>query len=398
VVFDPQGHGTQVIRAGYGMFYDMPTMYFNVRLASAPPWGNTTGVNNPSFANPWQGFSGGDPFTRGLSSDAPFPPGGVFITYPKSAKPTYIQQWNVSFQQQLASNWGVTLSYVGNKTTHIWLTREINPAVYIPGTSTTTNTNQRRVLSLLNPTQGAFYSNMNFLDDGGNGNYNGALVSVEKRFSHNFSMFSNYTWSHCINEGEDYEALGVLLGYQDPNNRRADRGNCASDRRHAFNLSGVIGMPTFSSDWLRRIASGWQLSSIINASTGDSFSVSTGKDFALTGTSNQRANVAASPSLSARSLAQWFNTAAFVPNGPGQYGNAPRSILVGPGRFNINLALIRAFPITERQKIEFRAEAFNALNHTEPNDPNSTLSSPLFGKITSAADPRIMQFALKYVF
>src|SRR5205814_1681391 len=88
LVFDPRGRGTQVVRAGYGIFYDQPTMYFNVRLASAPPWGNTTSINNPSLANPWTGFSGGDPFTRPLSKDAVFPPAGVYITYPQHASPT----------------------------------------------------------------------------------------------------------------------------------------------------------------------------------------------------------------------------------------------------------------------------------------------------------------------
>src|SRR5262249_29680716 len=156
-----------------------------------------------------------------------------------NTRPTYMQHWNLSFQQQLKVDWALTVSYVGNKMTHVWLNRETNPAIYIPGNSTTTNTNQRRKLFLLNPTQGVFYANMTAIDDGGNATYNGAIVSLQKRFSKNFSLTPNYTWSHCINEGEYFEAVGVFLDHQDPDNRRANGGNCASDRRHSFNVSAV---------------------------------------------------------------------------------------------------------------------------------------------------------------
>ena len=400
VVYDVSGRGTQVIRAGYGIFYDLPAMYYNVRLASAPPWGNTTGVNNTPMANPWQGFSGGDPFTHPVSSSTPFPPAAVFVNYPVNTTPTNLQQWNIAYQRQMSANWGITLSYVGNKTSHLWLTREVDPAVYIPGASTTTNTNQRRVLFLSNAAQGVFYSNLSLLDDGGNATYHGLLISAEKRFSRGFSMFANYTWSHCLNEGEDYEALGVQSGYQNPNNRVADRGDCASDRRHSVNLSQVWDTPRFNATWLRIVASNWQFSTITKLQSGDSFTVSSGLDNALTGTNNQRPNLVGDPNLngSGRSLGHWFNTTAFTPNGPGLYGTAGRGIIRGPGMFNINLAIVRNFRIGEHQNIEARGEAFNLLNHIQPNDPTTTLTSPLFGKITTAGDPRIMQFAMKYSF
>jgi hypothetical protein len=262
-------------------------------------------------------------------------------------------------------------------------------------------------LFLLNPAQGVYYANMTAIDDGGNGTYNGAIVSLQKRFSKNFSLSPNYTWSHCINEGEYFEAVGVFLDHQDPDNRRANRGNCASDRRHSFNISAVLGTPAFQSAGLRRVASGWQLSTIVKAMSGDSFTVTSGRDNALTGTSNQRPNVVGDPNLNARTLNRWFNTTAFQPNGPGQYGNAGRGFLRGPGRFNIDAAIIRRFSIKERHNLELRAEAFNLLNHLEPDDPavygsfsgpTATFTSTTFGSIISAADPRIMQFALKYTF
>jgi hypothetical protein len=291
------------------------------------------------------------------------------------------------------------MSYIGNHTTHVWLSRESNAAVYIPGSSTTTNTNQRRPLYLANPVQGKFYSNVYQLDDGGTGSYNGALFSLEKRFASHYSLFANYTWSHCINDGEYYEAVGVELDYQNPNNRHADRGNCASDRRSAYNFSGVASAPDFANRWAERIASHWQLTAIVRAYSGDSFTPTTGGiDNALTGTSNQRPNVTGDWRVAHPGPGAWFNKAVFTANTPGNYGNSPRGLIVGPKYVNTDMALFRSFPIFHDQSITFRAEAFNIWNHTEFMDPIQTTNSSAFGTIQAANDPRIMQLALKYMF
>lgn len=401
LIFDPMGNGKQVVRAAYGIFYDLPSMYYNVRTSSAPPFGNTTGVNNPSFADPWLGFTGGNPFTQAVTSSITFPVEAVYINYPLHTNPPYLQQWNLSYQRQLSANWAVTIGYLGNKTTHLWLTQEDDPAVYIAGSSTKANTNQRRVLYLMDPTTGVYYSTLEQLDDGGNAAYNGAYISAEKRFSQGFSMFANYTWSHCFNDGEDYEALGVLLSYQNPSDRAADWGPCASDRRNVFNVSGVFHTPAFTTNWLHTIGSGWQLALIVQAMSGDALTITDGGlDYAFTGTSNQRPNVTANPTLAGntRSLSHWFNTSVFVPNSPGQYGDAAKGIVRGPGMTVVNTALMRDFAIRERRTIEFRVEAFNLLNHIQPMDPNTKLGSALFGQVSTAGDPRIMQFALKYIF
>src|SRR5262249_34529316 len=147
---------------------------------------------------------------------------------------------------------------------------------------------------------------------------------------------------------------------QDPNKRAADWGPCASDRRNVGNISGVFRTPTFKMGWLRAVGSDWQLSLILQARSGDPLTITTGGlDNALTGTSNQRPNVIANPSLngSGQTLNSWFNTAAFTPNSPGQYGNAAKGILAGPGSVVVNTAIMRDFAIRERYKIEFRGEA-----------------------------------------
>jgi hypothetical protein len=100
-------------------------------------------------------------------------------------------------------------------------------------------------------------------------------------------------------------------------------------------------------------------------------------------------------------LSGFFNTSAFTANLPGTYGNTGRNTLTGPGLANVNLSLVRTFRISERLgKVQFRSEFFNALNHANFGQPDSNLAdaSTSFGKITTASDPRIMQFALRYQF
>ncbi len=157
VVWDPGGDGKQTVRAAVGIFYEMPKMWQYGRAPLNPPFGNTIVVNNPaSFADPWATYAGGDPFPvqMPVPSDVKYPLFGSFVNMPLDVKPTQLRQWNVSYERQFATNWLVSLAYIGNYTAHLWLGKEINPGQYIPGVSTLANTNTRRVLYLSNPAQG----------------------------------------------------------------------------------------------------------------------------------------------------------------------------------------------------------------------------------------------------
>jgi hypothetical protein len=317
-----------------------------------------------------------------------------------------VQHWNVAVQKQMTDNWLLSVNYLGNHTTHLWLAREINPAVYIPGNcttggvtsacSTTGNINQRRSLYRLNPTEGAYYGSILEVDDGANAFYHGLLVSAQHRFSHGFTVLGNYTWSHCINDGE--ETMNIVNGYQDPNNRAANRGNCASDRRHLLNMSAVASSPKFASKALRLVASDWQLSPIFVASSGAWLTVTSGVQNSLTGSGNDHPNVVGTPAVSNQSFNSWFNTSAFVSNPVGTYGNSGRGTILGPGRYTVTLALVRRIPVREWLHAELRAEAFNVLNHANGLAVGLSNTSPQFGKVTTAAEPRILQFGVKLAF
>ena len=108
-----------------------------------------------------------------------------------------MQQWNLSVQRQLGSNWLISASYIGNNTIHGWTYDPINPGIDIAG-ATTANIATRRLLYLENPAQGGSYGVVTYLDDGGTATYDAGLFSVQRRFANSFTVQGNYTWSHCI--------------------------------------------------------------------------------------------------------------------------------------------------------------------------------------------------------
>jgi hypothetical protein len=126
--------------------------------------------------------------------------------------------------------------------------------------------------------------------------------------------------------------------------------------------------------------------------------VTTGADNALSGQSNERPNVAGNPIPAAQSINQWLLPAAFGSPLAGSYGNLGINAFKGPGYLGFDVAVVRSFPIRERQKLEFRAEGFNVVNRLNANNPTASLSSPTFGRVISEMDPRILQLALKFLF
>jgi TonB dependent receptor len=418
VVYDPRGKGTEVIRVGYGLFYDSPWTWMMSGFPQNSPWGESITLNTPAggLSNPWLGYPGGNPFPTPTPPPAnfQFPVGGSYVSMPLHVRPTYVQQWNIALEKQFGKNWRVSATYMGNKTSHLWLAREINPAVYVPGTcsagqyglaaagacSTAANVNQRRVFYLANPAQGQLLGSVSMLDDGGNADYSGLLLAAQHRFSDNFSALANYTWSHCLGDGDQSNGGGISNQYENPNNRSAEYGNCVTDRRQIFNASLVAQSPRFVSEPLRRLAGGWRVAGIFTASTGAPLNVTVGSDNALAGegTVLDRPNLIGNPAAANPTILQWFNTAAFAKAPTGSYGNLGRDTITGPGQWNLDLSLSRGLSLGERSNLEFRVEVFNVMNHARLGNPATAMSSALFGQINTAMDPRIMQGAVKFTF
>ena len=413
LVWNPHGDGKQTLRAGTAILYDTGMLYFPQRIMSNPPFVNEIDLNTNQagpFNNPWQIYPGGNPFP-GVTpppSNAVFPTSAFYALLPTNLKTTYMTNWNLSYQRQIGG-WLASVSYIGNKTTHLWLASDINAPVNLPG-STAANLNQRKALYLANPSQGQYFGQVAYADDGANATYNGLLLSLQHRFAHNFTALANYTWSHCIGDGD---FSGDLRGvyYQNQNNRRGDRGDCNFDIRQQLNASFVAISPVKGKDWKGRLLGNWQIAPLLRLATGVPINVTSGKDNSLTGEGLDRPNAVPGVPLYTSSWGpslQYINPAAFTQNATGTFGNLGRDVLRYPGTVGLDVALSRSFALTERFRLEGRAEGFNVINHTNfaaystgnftYSGLSSALNSATFGRITAAGDPRILQFALKVHF
>ncbi len=429
LAFDPKGDGRTVVRAAFGISYDFPNIMIMSTPTTAPPFGNTVQPPGPlNFADPWASYPGGNPFTGSFGPNAPFVRYGSFVAQQPDAKATTVYSWNFSVQRQLKANWVVSATYLGTETAHMWVSYQANPAVLVPGPvgtcpagvttgcNSTTNVNQRRLASLANPDQGNYLGFVDQFESGGTASYNGLLLATEKRLSRGVSFNANYTWSHCIGDITQASTVGGTgVGLLDPNNRRFDRGNCqaptldgtqALDRRHVANITAVLEAPRFSHGVVRAVASDWRLSTSYRVLSRASLTATTGIDYQLSGSSgaNERPNqVLANPLCDNPRPSCWINPAAFQEPAFGTLGNSGRSSIPGPGFWEIDTALSRIFRVHEAMSLEARGEAFNLTNSFRAGAPGqplviTTRSSPQFGQILSAQDPRILQFALKFVF
>ena len=414
-IWDPFSDGRTSVRGGFGIFHDSPQMFFNTRYSNSPPYGTTIALTpGPTtalpFAAPWTGYPGGNPFPA-LNTPyptIPFPTGGVYVNSPLHIKPMYLEQWNLSLQRQV-NTWLFGLTYVGNRTVHLTTSYEGNPAIY-DGVATLAkpNTAARRYLTGINPTQGAYYATIGTYDDGGVADYNGVLASVQRR-AKQMNLQANYTWAHCLSETETTELTGpsyIIPPAVNPNGRRLSYSNCDSDHRQVANISLILNTPSFGNHLTNMFVGGWQLSTIFTATTGSFFSVTTGNDTSLTGVGTAYAINPAAP----YGTRTQFGTKSYLNASTnwtlpavGTFGPQRPLSLVGPSSYELDLALSRTFSIyhLETQKLQFRWEVFNVPNEAIFANPSSVYTSSTFGNITANAansNPRIMQFALKYLF
>jgi hypothetical protein len=420
LAWDVQGDGRTSVRAAFGVATDFTKGRQFGSGASAPPWGFQVSVQSPpgGFEDPWRDYPGGMPVPY-YSGQAIFTPFAQFLPIHRhDQQPPYVTSRTLSIQRQLSPDWLVSASYMGSTTVHLWVNRLRNNAVYFPGSpvngvctaggytlrtsgttcSTTANTNQRRRLFLENPVDGQYFGLVNSNEDSGTSNYNGLLLSVQRRAANGVSIGGNYTWSHCIGPDTSF-SHNSGGGYLDPNNRLFDKGNCDSDRRHVLNVTATAETPQFSNGTLRTLATGWRLSGIYRRSTGSYMTINTGLDRALTGEAGvQRANQILEDPYGDSDSLNYLNPVAFAQPALGTYGNMSPNNIQGPGTWQFDMALSRTFVVREGQRLEFRGEAFNVTNSLIRMNPTTTLNSNTFGQINTSRDARVMQFVLKYIF
>ena len=410
------GDGKTVIRAGYGIFYD--GLFTNITDNSAESQPNTFGGSIAS------------PTGRGRGSASTFPGIGptlntsLFVeSMASNLHNPLTQQWNVDVQRELPLGLILTLAYVGTRGEHLFATQDLNPQVSY---------------SFTNPNFGEIGVRTN----AGDSWYNSGQIEVERKI-HTLVLRGAYTYSKFLDDTSDVNLTTGFSSYsQILNNQRSDWGPSAFDRRHRFTVEHIWQAPYFhQSAFLRALTDQWEWSSIATLETGTPNTVVTGFDNIGNGHPNARPNLenpnaplslvgidganifanftpgvfydfrcayfTAGPCTSRPESAYHFIVPTQTLNASGLLvgppGNVGRNSLFGPGQIYFDTAIERDFPIRfwkrEGDKLSFRMDMFNALNHPNFFTPSYTLTDSNFNNTAiTIHGGRQIKLWLKYSF
>jgi len=382
--------------------------------ATAPAFQFSAGPA-PSSLIPPTGAAGGPTAYRGQSlyyqdHNAPVP---------------YNEQWNLAIQRELPGKWTVSAAYVGNHGIRLlggnYSYNQLDPKYYalygsalqnqIPNPYFGKITTGPLAAATISQSQALLplpdYQSITTLARHGAGSiYHGLEATAEHRLSHGLTALFAYTKSKLIDDSSSTDSGasidgGFRLGRYNP---QLDRSLDANDVSQNLSISGVWQLPFGQSShgFKQLLIGGWQLNGLLAWQTGFPISVTGSNNF----TGTPYPNISGNPTLpsSQRSVKQWFNVNAFAKPTDYTIGTAPRELpsTRAPGYTNANTSLTKNYTFREKVTLQFRAEAFNVFNHPQLNAPNTTFSpnssgvntNSAFGTITSALDPRDLQFGL----
>jgi len=403
--WDPTGTGKMSVRGGYGIYYDSPTVsQFEQTVFNNPPFVTSdlifsTSMDNPGAVTPFVGTA----------------PSPLMAVGPNWKQP-YTEQWSLDVQREIFRGTFLDVGYYGNVGRHLLGIEDINqpqPGAYVtalapygvtpPVTFATTPQ-----LNYIRPYRG--YDAINSQQTAFTSNYHGLQASLKQRLGQNSMLNVNYTWSHAFTNADADEATP-----QNTYDIAAEYGPAQFDRRNIFNANFIYYIPFFTKQegLAGHALGGWEFSGIVTAYSGLPYSVyQFEEDPAGQGVIDQNSfssgrpdlvgnpNQASATSGPIHTFMQWFNTAAFalVPTNEARPGDSPNGVVHGPGVQRWDLSLFKNTKVNERVSTQFRAEATNVFNHTNPDLPNNVFGTGTFGQITSVRDPRILQLAMKLYF
>ncbi len=413
--WNPLGNSHTVIRSAYGIFYDELLNGVGMPFrATSSALGQTvvrtlTGYAKINYANPLGSVT--NPFTPGQFAL----PASTF-TIDNKMLPPYAQDWNFTIDQSFGKQ-NLSVGYIGSKGTRMPRLVEANPAVYEPG-ATFANSGRRRIYSGCTLTTGTCtLGTAGLVEGNANSTFHSAQVSLTRRGTSDLNYTLAYTYSKDLDYSSSLHMSGpapwLVLGELDiaQNNQdlAGEHGRSLFDSRHRF-----AGCITYAAPFARSftgvsrtLLDGWQFNALLAVNSSTPFTVYDSANVSLqaphpgvSGMFGDRPNVVGNPNNGApHKVSQWVSPSAFKRLDPvadaGQFGNEGRNSIDGPAYGSLDASLDKNFSITEKTKIQFRAEAFNVTNHVNLIPPVFDINSPAFGQITEAQAPRVLQFALK---
>jgi hypothetical protein len=396
IAWDPTGTGRSSVRAAWGIFYDALAGQgdFFQNGVLAPPFTPLLEVNSPpaplTLSDPLSAVSGGA---------NNFPPGLIFIGWGEDFSTPYAHHFNVTYQQQIGSVFGVEAGYVGSRGKNLPIFIEINPGVFEPG-QTRPGPRIMPAFSLVRPTFSVAESW-----------YDSLQASLRMRQTHGISFLASYTLGKADDHvsglnigGENRPALPVTIGDEASIERAlaVEKGPALFDVRHRFVVSFTAELPTPTAHGavMEHLLGGWQVNGIVQAQTGYPLTVVDGTTSIrfLTNRPNQICDANAG---APQTVEEWFDTSCFERRAladTAEPGSTGRNSVRGPGFARTDLSLFKNIDLSGPHALQLHVEAFNLFNQTRFGQPSGTIGTPTFGSITSAEDGRIIQLALKYSF
>jgi hypothetical protein len=440
------GPGQTSLRAGFGTFYTaIEALTIGVLSANAPYGTTYTSPTPPLFATPFLSASTGQgsqyfpvqlaPLDSSASHPDPnidwsqYEPISGLPAYPTTNRIPYTEEYMFSVERQLSSNTVLSASYVGTQGHRLLALVEANPgnpalclflsnpATLQPQSPPQTpcgpflegNTYQPVSGQTINGTRAPLGSNFGSVTNQatiGNSNYNALEVTLRHHTEH-LEILAGYTYSKSLDQASN---LGEEIN---PINPALSKALSAFDVKQNFVVSYNYELPfEHLSGHSNRWTQGWALSGIIRYSTGFPVTLYNYGDNSLLGTEPNGVNnfgvdepqYTPGPlalNHNPRNAAPYFNTSLFSLQPLGEPGNAKRRFFYGPGIDNYDMALLKNVALTESKSLQFRFEAFNVFNHAQfygPASVNGNVNSSSFGEVVSAAAPRLMQAAVKFIF
>lgn len=378
LAWQPKAGGKTVVRAGYGIFY----LVENANSSTSRTGGTIpfAFVDRPTNARPapdrtFENYFLGVPFPSAASVP-------TIYHFPQlSYYSPYEQEWNLAIQHSIAHETIAEAAYVGKLGLHLEGVLPLN--VPDPGPGTIQN---RRPFPK--------FSSGNSRTRDGLANYHALQLKMERRFSQGLALVAHYTYSKSIIEVYN---TGEGANIQDARNRAGSRGRSDSDIKHRGIITWTYGLPSPKKGVVKQILGGWQVSSLTTLQSGPPFTPGISIDNANTGTSAQRPDRIGSGE-GPKTIDKWFNAADFVMPALYRFGNSGSNILDADGLANMDLAVMKNFPIREKYNVQFRSEFFNAMNHPDFGRPVTSINDRNVGKVLTATSPRIIQFGLKLLF
>ena len=395
-----------VLRAGFGIFFtpvDMNTWCNN--LHNVPIVFPETNQSDPFVPSITSLNFGQAILGKTVTS---------FTAFDPYQKPQYIEQWNLAVEKTIGRDTTLEAGYQGARGFHLQRSHLINNALPGPGLI-----QPRRPYGSATFLPGTVFpdgvavasstiavSTFNYLENTARSWYDAGYVSLRRRYSHGLSLLVNYTFSKNLSDAPDFRSAMFESAIPQNNNNLAAEKGPACDIRNRFVLSAVYDLHSWNKTvWTQRLTRDWQLSTIYQAQSGFPFTVSVFGDTANTGTvlgeNPVRANYNGAPVFTpdTNNAGAWFNTAAFSAPAPYTFGNLGRNTVYGPGMKTADIALVRNIAVSETARLQFRVEAFNALNKVNLGTPNRFVNTAQFGTITESQTPgREIQIGARLTF